>query len=61
MEEDRATIATWIKRTKLRLHRCRTRMAMNDRDRLDDARADQNLVDVARYPPPWEVQAPKRT
>jgi hypothetical protein len=45
-----------IKRTKLRLLRCRARMAMNDRDRLTDARADHNLVDVARYPPPWEVQ-----
>jgi hypothetical protein len=29
---------------------------MNDRDRLSDARADQNLVDVARYLPPWEDQ-----
>lgn len=56
MEEDRATIATWIKRTKLRLIRCRTRMGMNDKDRLRDALADQNLVD-ARYPPPWDPQA----
>jgi serine/threonine-protein kinase ULK/ATG1 len=45
-----------IKRTKLRLVRCRDRMAMNDRDRLKDARADQNLVDVARYPAPWELR-----
>jgi serine/threonine-protein kinase ULK2 len=45
-----------IKRTKLRLVRCRARMAMNDRDRLNDARADQNLVDVARYPAPWELR-----
>jgi len=56
LDEDRMTIATWIKRTKLRLVRCRARMAMNDRDRLNDARADQNLVDVARYPAPWELQ-----
>ncbi|KDQ32617.1 hypothetical protein PLEOSDRAFT_1091151 [Pleurotus ostreatus PC15] len=54
MEEDRATIATWIKRTKLRLLRCRARMEMNDRDRVKDARADQNLVDVARIPAPWD-------
>jgi serine/threonine-protein kinase ULK/ATG1 len=48
MEEDRSTIATWIKRTKLRLVRCQARMATNnDRDRINDARADQNLVDVA--------------
>ncbi|KAG1740534.1 kinase-like protein [Suillus paluster] len=56
MEEDRATIATWITRTKLRLIRCRARMGMNDKDRLRDALADQNLVD-ARYPPPWDPQA----
>lgn len=56
MEEDRATIATWITRTKLRLIRCRARMGMNHRDRLRDALADQNLVD-ARYPPPWDPQA----
>ncbi|KII91572.1 hypothetical protein PLICRDRAFT_156776 [Plicaturopsis crispa FD-325 SS-3] len=57
MEEDRATIATWIKRTKLRLVRCRTRMSMNDpQARLNDARADQNLVDVARHPAPWELR-----
>jgi serine/threonine-protein kinase ULK/ATG1 len=31
-------------------------MAMGDRERVMDARADQNLVDVARYPPPWEVR-----
>ncbi|KAK7052996.1 Serine/threonine-protein kinase [Paramarasmius palmivorus] len=54
MDEDRATIATWIKRTKLRLYRCRARMAMNDRDRLNDARADVNLVDAARVPAPWD-------
>lgn len=48
---------TWslgIKRTKLRLLRCRARMEMNDRDRVKDARADQNLVDVARIPAPWD-------
>ncbi|KAF5352277.1 hypothetical protein D9758_011942 [Tetrapyrgos nigripes] len=54
--EDKKTIATWIKRTKLRLHRCRTRMAMNDVDRLADARADHNLVDVVRIPAPWDVK-----
>jgi serine/threonine-protein kinase ULK2 len=48
---------TGIKRTKLRLVRCRARMAMNDRERLQDARADQNLVDVTRYPAPWEVRS----
>ncbi|KAJ3782000.1 other/ULK/ULK protein kinase [Lentinula aff. detonsa] len=56
MEEDQTTIGTWIKRTKLRLFRCRARMAMNDRDRLKDARADQNLADVARIPAPWDVK-----
>ncbi|KAF8064901.1 other/ULK/ULK protein kinase [Lyophyllum atratum] len=56
MDEDRETIGTWIKRTKLRLVRCRARMAMNDRDRLTDARADQNLADVARIPAPWDVK-----
>jgi len=47
---------TGIKRTKLRLIRCQARMAMNDRDRLNDARADQNLVDVARIPAPWDMK-----
>jgi hypothetical protein len=47
---------TGIKRTKLRLVRCRARMAMNDRDRLNDARADSNLADVARIPAPWDVK-----
>lgn len=50
------TLLLGIKRTKLRLVRCRARMAMTDRDRINDARADQNLVDVARYPAPWELQ-----
>ncbi|OBZ76318.1 Serine/threonine-protein kinase ATG1 [Grifola frondosa] len=69
MEEDHTTIsmcryhaedvATWIKRTKLRLVRCRVRMGMNDRDRLKDARLDKNLDDVQRDPPPWEVPAPE--
>ena len=45
-----------IKRTKLRLVRCRARMSMNDRDRLNDARADQNLADVARIPAPWDAK-----
>ncbi|KZT25995.1 kinase-like protein [Neolentinus lepideus HHB14362 ss-1] len=57
VEEDRATVATWITRTRLRLHRCQDRMGMNDRDRLKDARADQNLDDVPRIPPPWETPA----
>ncbi|KAH7926929.1 Pkinase-domain-containing protein [Leucogyrophana mollusca] len=56
MDEDRALIATWITRTKLRLVRCQTRMGMNDRDRQRDALADQNLID-ARFPPPWDLQA----
>ncbi|KAJ7507084.1 kinase-like protein [Mycena galericulata] len=56
MDEDRTTIDTWIKRTKLRLLRCRARMAMNDQDRLNDARADHNLADVARIPAPWDVK-----
>ncbi|CCL99070.1 uncharacterized protein FIBRA_01082 [Fibroporia radiculosa] len=65
MDEDRTTISTcayraeniafWIKRTKLRLVRCRVRMGMNDRDRIKDARLDKNLDDVQRDPPPWEV------
>ena len=45
-----------IKRTKLRLVRCRIRMAMNHRDRVNDARADQNLADVARIPAPWDAK-----
>ncbi|KAJ7130409.1 other/ULK/ULK protein kinase [Mycena epipterygia] len=56
MDEDRTTIDTWIKRTKLRLLRCRARMAMNDQDRLNDARADHNLADVVRIPAPWDVK-----
>ncbi|KAF4613175.1 hypothetical protein D9613_010944 [Agrocybe pediades] len=59
MDEDRETIATWIKRTKLRLVRCRARMAMNHRDRVNDARADQNLADVARIPAPWDAKPSK--
>ncbi|KAH8102200.1 kinase-like protein [Cristinia sonorae] len=55
MEEDRNTIATWIKRTKLRLVRCRVRMGMTDRERLKDAQLDKNLDDVPHDPPPWEV------
>ncbi|KAI0733248.1 kinase-like protein [Fomitopsis betulina] len=55
IKEDRDTISTWIKRTKLRLVRCRVRMGMNDRDRLRDANADVNLSDVPRDPPPWDV------
>jgi len=56
LEEDKVTIDTWIKRTKLRLIRCRVRMGMNDRARLRDARVDKNLDDVDRIPPPWEPQ-----
>ncbi|KAI0827456.1 Pkinase-domain-containing protein [Trametes gibbosa] len=54
LEEDRNTIATWIKRTKLRLVRCRVRMGMTDRERVKDARMDHNLVDVPRIPAPWD-------
>jgi serine/threonine-protein kinase ULK2 len=50
------TTYTGIKRTKLRLVRCRVRMAMNHRDRVNDARADQNLADVARIPAPWDAK-----
>ena len=53
-----AKLTTGIKRTKLRLVRCRARMAMNHRDRINDARADQNLVDVMRVPAPWDVKPP---
>ncbi|TFY79857.1 hypothetical protein EWM64_g4154 [Hericium alpestre] len=56
MEEDRETIATWIKRTKLRLVRCRARMGMPNRERLRDARADKNLDDVPRIPAPWDAE-----
>ncbi|KAI0672360.1 Pkinase-domain-containing protein [Trametes maxima] len=55
LEEDRNTISTWIKRTKLRLVRCRARMTMTDRERLKDAQLDKNLDDVTRMPAPWEV------
>ncbi|KAI0048705.1 Pkinase-domain-containing protein [Auriscalpium vulgare] len=57
MEEDRNTIFTWIKRTKLRLIRCRARMSMNQRDRLLNARADQNLHDVTVIAP-WDADTP---
>ncbi|KAJ7641323.1 kinase-like protein [Roridomyces roridus] len=56
MDEDRATIDTWIKRTKLRLVRCKRRMQMNAQERLRDARADDNLADVVRVPAPWDVK-----
>ena len=46
-----------IKRTKLRLVRCRARMDMPMRERLRDARADKNLDDVARIPAPWDAEA----
>lgn len=57
MDEDRETISTWIKRTKLRLVRCRVRMNMTDRERMRDARADKNLDDVPRIPAPWDAEA----
>ncbi|KAF8259755.1 other/ULK/ULK protein kinase [Lactarius quietus] len=57
VDEDRDTIATWIKRTKLRLVRCRARMEMPKGERLRDARADKNLDDVARIPAPWDAEA----
>lgn len=56
MDEDRETISTWIKRTKLRLVRCRARMNMTERERLNDVKADVNLVDVARIPAPWDAK-----
>ena len=75
MEEDRTTIATckslpstWssvadshvgIKRTKLRLVRCRARMTMTDRQRMEDARLDKNLDDIARFPAPWDMGNPE--
>ncbi|KAI0752666.1 kinase-like protein [Daedaleopsis nitida] len=58
LDEDRNTISTWIKRTKLRLLRCRARMGMTDRERIKDARLDNNLVDVPRIPAPWDAQDP---
>ena len=48
-------MATGIKRTKLRLVRCRVRMGMTDRERLRDARRDDNLTDVSRTPAPWDM------
>ncbi|PCH36885.1 other/ULK/ULK protein kinase [Wolfiporia cocos MD-104 SS10] len=56
MDEDRALISMWIKRTKLRLVRCRVRMGMSHRDRVKDARLDNNLDDVTRDPAPWDAQ-----
>ncbi|KAL1678462.1 kinase-like domain-containing protein [Schizophyllum commune] len=57
VREDSETVATWIKRTKLRLVRCRARMQMNDRDRMNDVRADENLSDAPRVPAPWDAPA----
>ena len=51
------TCGVGIKRTKLRLVRCRARMEMPTRERLRDARADKNLDDVARIPAPWDAEA----
>ena len=56
MDEDRATIATWIKRTKLRLVRCKERMGMRREERMRDVKADRNLDDVVRTPAPWDVE-----
>lgn len=50
-------IGIGIKRTKLRLVRCRARMEMPTRERLRDARADKNLDDVPRIPAPWDAEA----
>ena len=44
-----------VKRTKLRLVRCRARKSMTDRERMKDARLDNNLADVPRIPAPWDV------
>jgi len=53
----RRAMCLGIKRTKLRLVRCRARMEMPTRERLRDARADKNLDDVARIPAPWDAEA----
>ena len=45
-----------ITRTKLRHHRCKERAAMPDPARRKDAQSDQNLDDVNRFPPPWDLQ-----
>ncbi|PPQ99389.1 hypothetical protein CVT24_005372 [Panaeolus cyanescens] len=58
MDEDRETIATWIKRTKLRLVRCKARKEMSHNDRVNDARADHNLADIPRIPAPWDAYKP---
>jgi len=50
------TFTVGIKRTKLRLVRCQARKNMNHRDRVNDARADQNLADVVRVPAPWDAK-----
>lgn len=56
LDEDRSTIDIWITRTKLRYHRCQARAMMPEGARRKDAQADQNLDDVNRFPPPWELQ-----
>ncbi|KIM28182.1 hypothetical protein M408DRAFT_23888 [Serendipita vermifera MAFF 305830] len=56
IEEDRSTVDTWITRTKLRYHRCQARAVMPENVRRKDAQADQNLDDVNRFPPPWDLQ-----
>ncbi|KAH9927969.1 kinase-like protein [Epithele typhae] len=57
LEEDRNTISTWVKRTKLRLVRCRARKNMTDNERMKDAALDNNLADVPRIPAPWDFAA----
>ncbi|KAF8504934.1 hypothetical protein JB92DRAFT_2738142, partial [Gautieria morchelliformis] len=53
LDEDKADIADWVTRTKLRLVRWKARKSMSLPDRMKDAHADQNLDDVPRQPPPW--------
>ncbi|KAF8573810.1 Pkinase-domain-containing protein [Ramaria rubella] len=48
IEEDKAVIADWISRTKLRLVRCKARKEMSRPERMKDARADNNLEDAPR-------------
>ena len=50
------TFFAGITRTKLRYHRCQARAVMPENVRRKDAQADQNLDDVNRFPPPWDLQ-----
>ncbi|KAF8523694.1 kinase-like protein [Hysterangium stoloniferum] len=56
LREDRAVIAEWISRTKLRLERCRARKGMTRPERLKDAHEDANLSDA---PPQGSPLSPK--